>query len=73
VETNEGNENNQPSKIAKLQHATLWIKEQILRFNVSVAYAQRMNVGKCPAKLIHVQLHVQRKRREVRLTKEVIE
>ena len=44
------------AKIAELQHTSVWIEEEILRFNVSMADSLGMNVRKRTEKLIDVDL-----------------
>ena len=34
-----------PPKVAQFEHSSLWIKQQILRFDISVAHTIGVNVG----------------------------
>ena len=47
-----------PSKITELKNTSHWVDEKILRFNVAVANAERVDVGKGAEQLIHVKLDV---------------
>lgn len=42
------------SKITELEDTRHWIEQKVLRFDITMAYAQRMNVGKRAEKLVHV-------------------
>ena len=44
------------AKIAQLQNTAVWIEQEVLRFNISVAYAQRVYVRQRSEQLVHVQL-----------------
>ena len=47
------------AKIAEFQDAEIWIEEQILWFDISMANAVRMNVTEGAEQLIHIQLDVE--------------
>ena len=48
------------AKVAKLQHVCLGVDQQILRLDVAMAHAKRVNISKRAAELVRVKLHVQR-------------
>lgn len=50
------------AKVTQFQHSRLGIQQQVLRFNVAMTNAQRVDVRQTAEKLVHVQL----KREEAR-------
>jgi len=44
------------AEVTQLKHARVWIEEQILRLNVTMANSLMVKIRKRPEKLIHVQL-----------------
>ena len=54
MEVNGEQELDLPAEVAQLQYGRFWIEQKVLRFDVSMADAERMNVGQCTKQLIHV-------------------
>lgn len=50
------NEDFGTTKVTQLENTGLWVQEQVLGFNVTMANADRMNVRERAEKLIHVKL-----------------
>mmetsp|Transcript_9353 Transcript_9353/g.23285 ORF Transcript_9353/g.23285 Transcript_9353/m.23285 type:complete len:346 (+) Transcript_9353:247-1284(+) len=49
------------AKVAELEQVGLGVDEQVLRLDVAMAHAERMNVRERAAELVRVQLHVQQR------------
>lgn len=49
------------AKVAQFQHSRFRIEQQVLRFNVTMTNAQRMDVSETSEQLVHVKLRVQRR------------
>lgn len=47
------------SEIAELEDAGIWIKQKVLRFDISMADALRVNVGEGAEKLVNIDLDLE--------------
>ena len=54
-----------PAKVAQLEHAGLWVEQQVLRLDVSVADPVGVDVGQRAKQLVHVQLHTHTQREKL--------
>eukprot|EP00965_Chrysotila_dentata_P125133 4135860-Pleurochrysis_carterae.AAC.4 len=52
-----------PAKVAKLEHVRLGVDEQVLRLDVAVAHAERVDVRQRSAELVCVELRPRANRR----------
>lgn len=48
------------AKVAQLEYGRFRVKQQILRLDITMANAQRMDIGQASEQLIHIELHVER-------------
>ena len=49
-----------PAKVAKFEHSSLWVEQEVLRLDVSVTHTIRMDIGQGAEQLVHVQLGSER-------------
>jgi hypothetical protein len=63
-------QNLRTTEIAELQHSGAGIQEQVLRLDVAMAYALRVDVGQGSEKLVYVQLDLEGRHGRLHLIEE---
>lgn len=58
------------TEIAKLEYAAVWVKEQVLRLDVTMAYALRMDVCQGSEELVDVELDLKNRHGSFHLVEE---